>query len=659
MFKHNFMNKKVAAMATIAVTLMGASGNLAALPTTVLASQTETAGTYTKDTLQNLITLAQSDTFKDKVASATTMQKKQFKQILANAVTAENSGNDTEYTTTGKALHRVMQAIDSYNKRDLASLVDQTSRKANLSDKDSTLTKAIVAAQNVLTNMNSSQGNIKDATLDLTNALKDNGMSVDDSGKDSQKPTQKQNDNGNDDAKQAAHDAAESDNSFAKDHDKDVDTNHGKVNDGQSENSNTDKTQINTDPDNDAAVKGDSSSKHNNTSGVVVIDDSKKDGDQIAEDIEKAAGQYMHLKTKLADSSAVEDLNDALTDAKAVKDSQNESVKERASKRLERAINEVDSTAKKQLRLNAAEMQGIMATSQFGKLSQRDQTTFQQALASLNTVIANPDASYADILSAQIASNMAMQNGLDYVDTTNLQAGVDEVNNLLNTNASKDFSKADKEQLEDNLSQAQRLIANKTASQTETDSMLTTLRSSELQALTDALLESKSEATMNGTKSTAKTVKNAAKSSGSSRSSKSSSKGSTGSRLVGAHYVKGDVDNGPVLSKNKKHDSKSAGSSDSDGSNGNNSSNDGKDNAYDSGKGSHKTVKEGLTDSSQSGDGPESSGDASHSTHGALPQTGHFIIQHAKAFMAGIGAACLALIGYLIYDKKHGTKKSN
>lgn len=633
--------------------------------------------------VKRMVDIAKTKAFSDKADKyGTAQQKSAFKQALAAADKAVNAEkpSDSELRSTGMALYRSMVNIDNAAKLNLVKLNDKANKAvSNMSDdvEHTNLDKAIANANLILSNLSASMDDIAGGEKALTNAMVDAGLMKADNSNNSSSSNSNSgsssSDNGNSsstDDNGDSNDSTKKDNSTIKngstytgneisgqDPTEGLGDNKGNKTDAEKEaigdngnsKGNTSKTNDptqNTSKTNNSGVnesksngdsksgsdnsKSDSKSDSNNSNNSNSSSDSSTtdndldyiDVQTLKDTIHQAEMPEMQMLSSMAGADDRKALATAIIAAnKAVGGSK--LTMTIANTNLKRAMQFIKNDAKKTLNDQVQQMTAISKTPAFQRLDQKVQTAFNEAMMKASTVNSDPEATYADILNATKDSAVVLQDIYSKADKTDLNNAIEQVQNLKDSVAWNSVPRKTKSMLNKALAKAEDVAANAGANQSMVDDASKDLRSAEVEALTD---------TISSMKDKIKNGETAKK--GSAKIVKTSSRGSHGSSNGSSDASNGSGSNGSSGSSN-------GGSGSSKGSSGNSGS------GSSDGSGS-------STDSSQSSDNTQPKSQAAK----ALPQTGRYIMQHAKAFMAVIGTAMAGLAGYAVYDKKKGDKKN-
>lgn len=660
-------------LASVGLTPITNSVNVVMADTTSNSSKDDSKVSATDMSQSNvlrMVQIGQTKNFRDKAEKyGTSQQKSAFKQALDAADKAANAKTPStdELRSTGMALYRSMTGIDNAAKLNLVKLNDKANKAVSGMDDDQNhddLDRAINNVNLVLSNLSASLDNIQGAERALTNSMvaagimkapdnsnsnssnnNNNSSSDNDNSSSDTNISKKDQDtikNGGDytgnfvkgdptEGEGDAHGNDVQDSSLTGDPTKnnshtnnsgtksDSNSNSGNSNNGdsnKSDNSNSSDNKSNNKSDNKSDNKSSSSSSSPEDNDLDYIDEQT-----LKDTIHQAEMPEMQMLSSMAGTDDRKALATAIIAAnKAV--GADKLTMTIANTNLKRAMQFIKNDAKKALNDQVQQMTAISKTPAFNKLDQKVQSAFNDALMKASTVNADPEATYADILNATKDSSVVLQDIYSKADKTDLNATIEQIGNLKDSNTWNSIPRKSKSMLNRALAKAEDVSANAGATQDNVDEATKDLRSAEIQALSDAISTMK-DTIKNGKtakESTGRVVRTAA-SSGKSGSSDNSGSGSSDNS---------DSSNGGKRS--------SKGSS---GSNGSSSSSD------DSGSGS--------SDNSGSGDSSQSAQPKSQSAK-ALPQTGRYIMRHAKAIMAGLAAGMAGLAGYAVYDKKRDKK---
>lgn len=616
-----------------------------------------------------MVQIGQSKNFQDKAEKfGTAQQKSAFKQALDaadKAVNAKTPSTD-ELRSTGMALYRSMTGIDNAAKLNLVKLNDKASKAVSGMDSDQNhdgLDRAINNANLILSNLSASIDDIQGGERALTNTMVDAGiMKAQDNNNNSGSSSSSSSGNSSDSSNSSS-----SDSSISK---KDQDTiknggeytgnfvkgdptqgesdSHGNpiskgeltgdptknsshVNDnGNNSNGNSNSSSSNGNSNssngNGNSNNGNHSNNNNNSDGKG--NDSKSsssssssedndldyiDAQTLKDTIHQAEMPEMQMLSSMAGTDDRRALATAIIAAnKAVGGSKLEMTI--ANTNLKRAMQFIKNDAKKALNDQVQQMTAISKTPAFNKLDQKVQTAFNEALMKASTVNADPEATYADILNATKDSSVVLQDIYSKADKTDLNASIEQVGNLKDSTAWNSIPRKSKSMLNRALAKAEDVAANAGASQGNVDDATKDLRGAEIEALTDTISSMKDK------------IKNG----------KTVQKGS-------GKVVRTSTNSGKSGASDNSGSSDTSGSGSSNGGSGSSKDSSGSSN----GSGSGSSDNSGSSDSSQTAS-------PKNQVAKALPQTGHYIMHHAKIIMGVLVAGIAGLAGYAAYDKKRG-----
>lgn len=678
--KHMKVNKHTMVTAATALLTLASIG---ASPATIYAASDNSSeivsvksepDSYTKDSLTKLISVVQSKAFQDKVANEKNeSDANALKQALSAAQNAIKDDSSVEMTNTGRNLHRIAVKIDRVNKKQLGNLLEiGRSHKS-----DTTVSKPYQNAQNVNDNLGADLSLIRDAASSLITGLNQDGVAVE---------VKK-------DAKTDANDAKDSSSSSSKE-----DTSSS-GNSSSSASQSSDSTSTKTD---DNKGTGQNSEKGND-SGVMYGGTGRKNltdptsslikspitpsyKNQLDQNVHTAESQDMQRKTTLASKDTQEDLDMAIKDGKAMINSKDSKLQDQANATLLKAMNRVDNEAKEPLKLLDGEMKIFSESNGFKKLDDTVQQDYNNTMQKIETVLSDANATYGDIIAAETAGHNTLNATLTSSDKTLLRSAIDEADALATGDLAKKAAKNNLSSLTTQVALARQVLSDKNASQGNVDQAAQALRSAETQFLT-TLANSKAGkdrntdsmknqvTSLNSNNSTSKKTSrssalqelgNAIRKAKSIKNSNAYKHADTGtqvaftSALNEAELVYGDpgdytvsqiakttqalnrvinILGGKETNSNSTNSNNSRGEDDDTmyGGTGRNNSND-----------SNGSSRNG--DSTTAGDTPNST--QSNRSRGVLPQTGHFIIQHAKAIMVTIAVAMAGLVGFWYKNNK-------
>lgn len=674
-------------MVTAAAALLTLS-SIGATPATIYAASSNNGSeivsvksepdSYTKDSLTKLITIVQSKAFQDKVANEKNESDAgALKQALSAAQDATKDDSATEMTNTGRNLHRIAVKIDRVSKKQLGNLLEiGRSHKS-----DTTVSKPYQNAQNVNDNLGADLSLIRDAASSLATGLNQDGVIVE--------AKKDKNETGSSSAESSSSDSRTSGSSSEKSNDSNV------------------------------MYGGTGRQNLSDQSSTLIespITPSYKN--QLDQNVHLAESPDMQSKTTLASKDTQEDLDTAIKEGKAMIDSQDSARQDQANATLLKAMNRVNNEAKEPLKLLDGEMLTLYESNGFNKLDYTVQQDYNNTMQEIETVLSDSNATYGDIIAAEITGNNTLKATLTSSDKTWLKSTIDDANALATSYLANKATRENLSSLTTQVALARQVLNDKNASQSDVDQATQNLRSAETQFLTtlanseigkDTSMESTSQMKKANAKA-AKTGKHTNRNAGDDNDS------------VGSNKSRGK-DNGVMYGGTGRNDSdgSTSGSTSSNESYGKNHSIsksdalhalyqaiskanaikgqsnykqfDGSDrqnldyaldhaesvynkrntesvsniiNATDElneamkpfgSSTDNNSDSDGSGDSTTAGD-TASSAPVSHS-RGALPQTGHFIIQHAKAIMAAIAVVMTGLVGLWYKNNKDKDNKDN
>lgn len=573
---------------------------------------------YTKDSLTKLISVVQSKAFQDKVANEKNeSDANALKQALSAAQNAIKDNSSAEMTNTGRNLHRIAVKIDRVNKKQLSNLLEiGRSHKS-----DTTVSKPYQNAQNVNDNLGADLSLIRDAASSLITGLNQDGVAVE---------VKK-------DAKTDANDSKDSSSSSsAEDASSSGDSSSSTSQNSDSTSTKTDDskgTSQNSGKDNGGVMYGGTGRKNltDPTSNLIKSPITPNYKNQLDQNVHTAESQDMQRKATLASKDTQEDLDIAIKDSKAMVDSKDSKLQDQANATLLKAMNRVNNEAKEPLKLLDAEMKIFSKSNGFKKLDDSVQQDYNNTMQKIETVLSDANATYGDIIAAETAGNNTLDATLTSSDKTLLRSAIDEADALATGDLAKKAAKNNLSSLTTQVALARQVLNDKNASQSNVDQAAQALRNAEMQFLTTlANSEAGKDTSMESTSQMKKTNANAAKKAKTGKSGKYTSNSSNGNT--------GDNDNGSTgsdSSRGKDDDTMYGGTGRNNKAKDSNNDNDG-------------SSRNG--DSTTAGDTPNST--SSNHSRGVLPQTGHFIIQHAKAIMATIAVAMAGLVGFWYKNNK-------
>lgn len=651
MLNKNFVktNHKVVSLAAVALTLMSTGAGLANAPLVHADSEVDvtkkTTDISTKEQLQTLVKFAQSSVIQDKVKKADNANYTQaLKSAVADAnkVLDEKAPTPQEIAATGANVNRALDNVDKYVKRNLNILVRQgKSKLATMQDgqqKDD-LKKALDAADDTNQNRAASLVNINEAYAATNNALTQAGFKVDDNGSSSNK------------------DSNSSSNSSSLNSSSNDDNNNG-GNDGIDPGKGRNDSDNNPDkPD----YSKDDSSNSNGKSDKGDIDVSENSNYATLQNLIKQA-ESGETKTEIAmsnndtyKSNITSQLDDVVKSAKALTKNSKDADITKASDKLVRLLDEVKQTMKEPLQALVKQAVLLERTHNYSDLDEVSKASFNDLVQTANNLLQNPQAQSGDILLMDTRLQQAIDQLADHATNKSLKAMIDAVTAFENTPGYAKLSSEQRSLFEQSLNSAKQVADNSNASQADIDKATTALLNNFDSILSNDITQ-RDDALARANKKLASYAKNQV------NSVKSGAKKTNRSKSTASRYNDGSgyrdnsdphdrtSDNGGAyndgISSRGKGKNGSDSSKNSDGSNGSGSS----DNSGDSNDGSNSSDANTTPASSQK--------------HGVLPQTGHYIMAHAKAII-GMLTGLLAIGGGALYvnnrkkteDEKDG--KSN
>ena len=681
--KHMKVNKHTMVTAATALLTLASIG---ASPATIYAASDNSSeivsvksepDSYTKDSLTKLISVVQSKAFQDKVANEKNeSDANALKQALSAAQKAIKDDSSAEMTNTGRNLHRIAVKIDRVNKKQLGNLLEiGRSHKS-----DTTVSKPYQNAQNVNDNLGADLSLIRDAASSLATGLSQDGVAVE---------VKK-------DTKTDANDSKDSSSSSS------AEASSSSGNSSSSASQSSDSTSTKTD-----SSKGTSqSSKKGKDSGVMYGGTGRENltdptsnlikspimpsyKNQLDQSVHIAESQDMQRKTTLASKDTQEDLDIAIKDGKAMINSKDSKLQDQANATLLKAMNRVNNEAKEPLKLLDGEMKIFSESNGFKKLDYTVQQDYNNTMQKIETVLSDSNATYGDIIAAETAGHNTLNATLNSSDKTLLKSEIDEANALATGDLAKKANKDNLSSLTTQVALARQVLNDKNASQSNVDQASQALRSAETQFLT-TLANSKAgeDTSMESTSQMKKTNANTAKKAKTGKSGEDSSDYSNGNN--GSTGSKGSSDENRSMSKsdalqalqqaiNKAKGIKEQSNYDQfEGSDRQNLNYalEHAESVYNKGDSESVSTIVSATNELNKAMEPfgssednttyggtgrdnqaDNTGDAPNSTpsnhsRGVLPQTGHFIIQHAKAIMATIAVAMAGLVGFWYKNNK-------
>lgn len=646
---------------------------------------------YSKDSLQKLIAVVESSAFQAKVKQDdNTNDTTGLSSALKAAKSAVDSGSSVQITNTGKSLHRFAVKIDSRAKRNLGDALDLAQKNLDKGN----VKKAYDNGLNVKDNLGADISLINDATSAITGALKEVGL-------DMTKPASGKSNSGNGSSSSGSSSS-------------ETDDNQGSASDSKSSSDNS-KSSSKSDDSKSSSTLPDKpmtgGTGHENSydqgstsgSGSTLIKSPEQASyqNQLDQNIHTAESQDMQRKATLATKDSQDDLDQAIKYAKGYVDSKDSKAQDQANNTLLKAMNRINNEAKEPLKLLDGEMETFSKSNGFKKLDDSVQQDFDNQMQKIETVLANGNATYGDIIAAQEAGNNILQATLTSSDKTLLRSAINEANSLATNDLAKKASKDSLSSLNTQIALARQILDDKNANQSNVDQAAQSLRMAETQFLTtlanssaakDKNMESNNEDTAltTGTNSNKKVTRSSAlKALGQAIKNAKQFKRTSAYKHAGigdqmaldsilteAEYMYDDPGDATpneiqkeanelnramrILGGNKSNSTKqlSTGSNPGGSSNGvmaGGTGRGGAQNGSNSGSGNPDANGGSNPDAgsnNSNGTNADTGTTASQKSRGALPQTGHFIIQHAKAIMATIGVAMAGLVGFLYKNNK-------
>lgn len=635
MLNKNFVktNHKVVSLAAVALTLMSTGAGLANAPLVQADSEVDvtkkTTDISTKQQLQTLVKFAQSSVIQDKVKKADNANYTQaLKSAVADAnkVLDEKAPTPKEIAATGANVNRALDNVDKYVKRNLNSLVRQgKSKLATMQDgqqKDD-LKKALDAADDTNQNRAASLVNINEAYTATNNALTQAGFKVDN--------------NGNSSNKDSNSSSNSSSSNSSSNHDNDNGGNDG-IDPGKGRNdsdNNPDKpdySKDNSGSSNDKSDKGDINVSEN--SNYATLQNLIKQAESGETKTEIAMSNNDTYKSNITSQ-----LNDAVKSAKALTKNSKDADITKASDKLVRLLDEVKQTMKEPLQALVKQAVLLERTHNYSDLDEVSKASFNDLVQTANNLLQNPQAQSGDILLMDTRLQQAIDQLADHATNKSLKAMIDAVTAFENTPGYAKLSSEQRSLFGQSLNSAKQVADNSNASQADIDRATTALLnnfdsilSNDITQRDDALAKANKKLASYA-KEQVNSVRSGAKRTNRSKSTASRYNDGSGYRDNSDPHDRtsdnGGAYNDGISSRGKgKNDSDS--SKNGDGSNGSGSS----DNSGDSNDGSNSSDANTTQASSQK--------------HGVLPQTGHYIMAHAKAII-GMLTGLLAIGGGALY----------
>lgn len=640
---------------------------------------------YTKDSLTKLISIVQSKAFQDKVTNEKNeSDANALKQALSAAQNAIKNDSSAEMTNTGRNLHRIAVKIDRVNKKQLGNLLEiGRSHKS-----DTTVSKPYQNAQNVNDNLGADLSLIRDAASSLITGLNQDGVAVEVK-KDTKTDANDAKDSSSSSSKEAS--SSNGDSSSSTSQSSDSTSTKADSSKGTSQSSEKGK---------DSGVMYGGTGRENltdPTSNLIKSPITPSYKNQLDQNVHIAESQDMQRKTTLASKDTQEDLDIAIKDGKAMINSKDSKLQDQANATLLKAMNRVNNEAKEPLKLLDGEMKIFSESNGFKKLDYTVQQDYNNTMQKIETVLSDSNATYGDIIAAETAGHNTLNATLNSSDKTLLKSEIDEANALATGDLAKKAAKNNLSSLTTQVALARQVLNDKNASQSNVDQASQALRSAETQFLTTLANSKAGENTsMESTSQMKKTNANAAKKAKTGKSSKytsnssNSNTGNTGNDNNGSTDSEGSSDENHSMSKSdalqalQQAINKAKGIKEQsnygqfDGSDRQNLNyalehaesvyNKGDSESVSTivsatnelnkalepfGSSEDNTMYGGTGRDNQAnntGNTPNST--PSNHSRGVLPQTGHFIIQHAKAIMATIAVAMAGLVGFWYKNNK-------
>lgn len=677
--KHMKVNKHTMVTAATALLTLASIG---ASPATIYAASDNSSeivsvksepDSYTKDSLTKLISVVQSKAFQDKVANEKNeSDANALKQALSAAQNAIKDDSSAEMTNTGRNLHRIAVKIDRVNKKQLGNLLEiGRSHKS-----DTTVSKPYQNAQNVNDNLGADLSLIRDAASSLITGLNQDGVAVE---------VKK-------DAKIDANDAKDSSSSSsAKDSSSSDDSSNSASQSSGSTSTKTDDnkgTSQNSEKGNDSGVMYGGTGRKNltdPTSSLIKSPITPNYKNQLDQNVHTAESQDMQRKATLASKDTQEDLDMAIKDGKAMVNSKDSKLQDQANATLLKAMNRVDNEAKEPLKLLDAEMKIFSESNGFKKLDDSVQQDYNNTMQKIETVLSDANATYGDIIAAETAGHNTLDATLTSSDKTLLRSAIDEADALATGDLAKKAAKNNLSSLTTQVALARQVLNDKNASQSNVDQASQALRSAEMQFLTTlANSEASKDTSMESTNQMKKTNANTAKTGKSGKNTSNSSNGSTGNagndnsdenrsmsksdalqalqqainKAKGikeqSNYDQFDGSDRQNLNYALEHAESVYNKGDSESVSTIVSATNELNKAMEPFGSSEDNTMYGGTGRDNQADNAGNTPNSTPSNHsrGVLPQTGHFIIQHAKAIMATIAVTMAGLVGFWYKNNK-------
>lgn len=640
MLNKNFVktNHKVVSLAAVALTLMSTGAGLANAPLAHADSEVDvtkkTTDISTKEQLQTLVKFAQSSVIQDKVKKADNANYTQaLKSAVADAnkVLDEKAPTPQEIAATGANVNRALDNVDKYVKRNLNSLVRQgKSKLATMPDgqqKDD-LKKALDAADDTNQNRAASLVNINEAYTATNNALTQAGFKVDDNGSSSNKDS---NSSSNSSSSNGSSSNSSSNDANNNDGNDGIDPGKGR-NDSDNNPDKPDYSKDDSNSSNGKSDKGDINVSEN--SNYATLQNLIKQAESGETKTEIAMSNNDTYKSNITSQ-----LDEAVKSAKALtKDSKDADIT-KASDKLVRLLDEVKQTMKEPLQALVKQAVLLERTHNYSDLDEVSKASFNDLVQTANNLLQNPQAQSGDILLMDTRLQQAIDQLADHATNKSLKAMIEAVTAFENTPGYAKLSSEQKSLFEQSLNSAKQVADNSNASQADIDRATTALLnnfdsilSNDITQRDDALAKANKKLASYA-KEQVNSVRSGAKRTNRSKSTASRYNDGSGYRDNSDPHDR-TSDNGGAyndgISSRGKGKNGSDSSTNGDGSNGSGSS----DNSGDSNDGSNSRDANTTPASSQK--------------HGVLPQTGHYIMAHAKAII-GMLTGLLAIGGGALY----------
>lgn len=635
MLNKNFVktNHKVVSLAAVALTLMSTGAGLANAPLVHADSEVDvtkkTTDISTKEQLQTLVKFAQSSVIQDKVKKADNANYTQaLKSAVADAnkVLDEKAPTPQEIAATGANVNRALDNVDKYVKRNLNSLVRQgKSKLAIMQDgqqKDD-LKKALDAADDTNQNRAASLVNINEAYTATNNALTQAGFKVDNNGNSSNKDSNSSSNGAS--SNSSSNDANNNDGNDG------IDPGKGR---NDSDN-NPDKPDYSKDDSNSSNYKSDKGDINvSENSNYATLQNLIKQAESGETKTEIAMSNNDTYKSNITSQ-----LNDAVKSAKALTKNSKDDDITKASDKLVKLLDEVKQTMKEPLQALVKQAVLLERTHNYSDLDEVSKASFNDLVQTANNLLQNPQAQSGDILLMDTRLQQAIDQLADHATNKSLKAMIDAVTAFENTPGYAKLSSEQKSLFGQSLNSAKQVVDNSNASQADIDRATTALLnnfdsilSNDITQRDDALAKANKKLASYA-KEQVNSVRSGAKRMNRSKSTASRYNDGSGYRDNSDPHDR-TSDNGGAyndgISSRGKGKNGSDSSKNGDGSNGSGSS----DNSGDSNDGSNSSDTNTTPASSQK--------------HGVLPQTGHYIMAHAKAII-GMLTGLLVIGGGALY----------